>query len=182
MRFVAEGPGFFMNDPRFLVIFSVVIGLLGLYNLYQGRKRLATARANGLNTAWYKQVSTLTGIEYILLALVFLLSSSIRTGVLPKSLNNIIFPLYLLVLLSAAVIAGLVIWQSLKNSRQLRASAATRAGTPGQVNKVSTNMVSADDLTDEEELTEQQRREGAQRRRERRQKAAAARRRRAGKA
>ncbi|MDQ2906004.1 MAG: hypothetical protein ABI456_04530 [Ktedonobacteraceae bacterium] len=171
-----------MNDPRFLVIFSVVIGLLGVYNLYQGRKRMAAVRANGLNTAWYKQVSILTGIEYILLALVFLLSSSIRTGVLPKSLNNIVFPLYLLILLSAAVIAGLVIRQAFKNSRQLRASAASRAGTLERVNGASTNMGSADDLTDEEGLTEQQRREGAQRRRERRQKAAAARRRKAGKA
>src|SRR6266567_4469003 len=63
-----------MSDPRFLAIFSVVFILLGSYNVYLGLKRINQARARGQQIVWYKQINLLTGIEYILLSVVFLLS------------------------------------------------------------------------------------------------------------
>lgn len=160
-----------MTDPSILGIFTFVFLILGLYNaVILGSRRLREARERGRPIVWYKQINVLTGVEYMLLALVFMLSIASRTGSLPPSLRGLIFPSYLILLLAAAVIAGFVIRQSLTNARKLRAAskaqpAATAAhnGTPETVDK-------------------QPREVDLQRQRERRRNAAAARRRRAGKA
>lgn len=165
---------FIMNDPRILIIFSMVFGLLGLYNIYQGFKRMREAQARGQSLVWYKQINLLTGVEFGLLALVFLTSISIREKILPSSLSRIIAPFYLVVLLITAVMAGLVIRQSISNARRARGQAS--------VQKMQSN--GTDDASEriDEEMTPEQRAANLQRRRERRRNAAAARRRRAGKA
>ncbi len=161
-----------MTDPNILTIFSVIFILLGLYNINSGIKRLRAAQQRGQNLRWYKQVNVLTGIEYVLLSLVFLLSLSIRNNVLPAALQGIVVPFYLLVLLSSAVLAIFVIRQAFLNTRQ-------RKNTPAQSNATfSTNHATTTEAT----ITLEQQAINTQRRRERRQKAAAARRRRTGKA
>lgn len=161
-----------MTDPNILTIFSVVFILLGLYNINSGIKRLREAQRRGQNVRWYKQINLLTGIEYVLLSLVFLLSLSIRNNVLPASFQSIVVPFYLLVLLASAVLAGFVIRQAFINMRKRQNTTAQRNGTLSTSNKTTTDAP----------LTLEQQAIYAQRRRERKQKAAAARRRRTGKA
>lgn len=160
-----------MTDPNILSIFGVVFILLGLYNINSGVKRMREAQRRGQTIRWYKQINVLTGIEYLLLSLVFLLSLSIRNNVLPLAFKSIVVPFYLLVLLSSAILAGFVIRQAIRNARQ-------RPGTTIQRNGTST----ADNRTTDIGSTQEQQALAMQRRRERRQKAAAARRRRAGRA
>ncbi len=61
-----------MNNPTFLTLFSLVFILLGSYNVFTGSKRIREAYARGVTLIWYKQINILTGVEYILLALVFI--------------------------------------------------------------------------------------------------------------
>ncbi|HJT59641.1 MAG TPA: hypothetical protein VJ761_24240 [Ktedonobacteraceae bacterium] len=163
-----------MSDPRFLTIFSAVFVLLGVYNVTAGFRRMRAARLHNQRLVWYKQINILTGTEYILLALVFLISTGIKTGTLPPALQNITIPLYLLLLVAAAILAGLVIRQGISNARQARAqSSASRASSNGTT-KVNPTV--------EANLNEEERTVNIERRRARRKNAAAARRRRAGKA
>ena len=162
-----------MTDPNILSIFSVIFILLGLYNVNTGIKRLRQAQQHGQTIRWNRNVNLLTGIEFMLLALVFLLSLSIRNNVLPTAIKNIEVPLYLLLLLASAVLAGFVIWQAFRNVQHIRQSAsAQRTSTFNATNKTTADVSST---TEQQAIT-------MQRRRERRQKAAAARRRRTGKA
>ncbi|MHB8598036.1 MAG: hypothetical protein ACYDER_14625 [Ktedonobacteraceae bacterium] len=161
-----------MTDPNILTIFSVIFILLGLYNINSGVKRLRVAQQRGQNLHWYKQGNLLTGIEYVLLSLVFLLSLSIRNNVLPASLQGIVVPFYLLVLFSSAVLAVFVIRQAFLNTRQRKNTTAQRNGTSSTSHETTTDAT----------VTLEQQAINTQRRRERRQKAAAARRRRTGKA
>ena len=161
-----------MTDPNILSIFSVVFILLGLYNVNTGMKRLREAQRRGQAIRWYKQINLLTGIEYILLALVFLLSLSIKNNVLPAAFNSIVVPFYLLLLLLSAVLAGFVIWQAFRNVRLRQNTTTQRSSTIIVGNAATTDTV----LNPEQQAT------SMQRRRERRQKAVAARRRRTGRA
>ncbi|QBD77879.1 hypothetical protein EPA93_18525 [Ktedonosporobacter rubrisoli] len=154
-------------DPNIIAIFCVVFIGLGIFNIFSGLKKLRIARAQGQKTTWYKQLSILTGAEYILLAIAFLVSLSFSYHWLPSSWNGIITPFYLVVLFSSAILAGIVIFQSI-NSRQRRRATQGVQTTPQ-------NIVSSPD-----EMTPEQRAAYRQRRRERRQKAATARRRRTG--
>lgn len=167
-----------MNNPTILTLFSVVFILLGSYNVFSGYKRIGEARARGAPVKWYKQINLLTGIEYILLALVFILSSAVRSNSLPRGLNNIIVPFYFILLLAAAILAGLVIRQGIVNARTIRAQARTQSSTP----TAKSNGTSAVTGNTEDEEDARQRDTNLERKRERRRNAAAARRRRAGKA
>jgi hypothetical protein len=160
-----------MNDPRILAIFSVVFILLGGYNVYIGLKRIKQARARGQQTVWYKQINLLTGIEYILLSLVFLMSIGLRSGLIPSSMRVIITPFYIVVLLVTAVMAFMVIRQAFANSRR-----------PQTRTTVQSNGAGEPASTDDSQMTPEQRAAYQERRRERRRNAAAARRRRSGKA
>ncbi len=164
-----------MNNPTFLSLFSLVFILLGSYNVFTGSKRMREARARGVSLTWYKQINILTGVEYILLALVFIVSSSVRSRVIPQALNGIIVPIYFVLLLAAAILAGLVIGQGIINARTIRAQ--SRSSSTTKSNGTSAIAKHADD----EEVAEQHA-TNLERRRERRRNAAAARRRRAGKA
>jgi hypothetical protein len=158
-----------MLTPSILSIFTVVFALLGIYNLITGFKRLREGYKSGQKIAWYKQINMLTGYEYLLLAIVFIISLNYHS--IPKSLQSIVVPLFFVVLASSAVLAGFVIKQAISNARKPKKAAAQRAA-----------VVIEDDHYYDYELTPEERAARAQRKRERRQKAAIARRRRAGKA
>ncbi len=167
-----------MSSPTVLTLFSVVFILLGSYNVFTGFKRIGEARARGTLIKWYKQINVLTGIEYVLLALVFIISTVSRSNSLPKGLNSIIVPLYLILLLAAAILAGLVIRQGILNARAIRAQSRAQSSPPtAKSNGTSTVTLYAEDSEDG-----RQRATSLERKRERRRNAAAARRRRAGKA
>jgi len=169
-RLISEGL-LAMNDPRILAIFSVVFVLLGIYNVYIGLKRINQAHAGGQQIVWYKQINLLTGIEYILLTLVFLLSIGIRSGLIPSSMSMIVTPFYIVVLVVTAVMAFMVIRQAFANSRRPQARTASQSSGAGEPAS-----------TGDDQMTQEQRAAHQERRRERRRNAAAARRRRAGKA
>ena len=170
-----------MNSPQFLALFSAVFLALAGYNLFTGMKRMRDARAHGVSLKWHKQINLLTGTEYLLLAMVFLLSIEYKNTTVPASLRGILLPLYLFFLLAAAVLAGLVIRQGILNTRMLRAQGRA-AGSVSTVKSSSNGALPAEQLEDDRELTPEQRAAAMERRRERRRNAAAARRRRAGKA
>ncbi|HEX6478030.1 MAG TPA: hypothetical protein VF043_04230 [Ktedonobacteraceae bacterium] len=163
-----------MSDPRILSVFSTVFVLLGVYNITTGLRRMRDARRRNQRLVWYKQINVLTGTEYILLALVFFISIGIKTGTLPPGLNNIVIPLYLVLLVAAAILAGLVIRQGISNARQARAQSSTQTVSSNGTSKAN-QVVDADSLEGERTVD-------IQRKRARRKNAAAARRRRAGKA
>jgi len=172
-----------MNNPQFLAIFSAVFLALAGYNLFTGYKRVRDARLHGVRIKWYTQINLLTGTEYLLLALVFLLSIEYKNPAVPANIRGILLPLYLFFLLAAAVLAGLVIRQGILNTRRLRAQGQSRPTTTAPSAKSNgTSAVRMKQVEDDTSLNEQQRAVNIERRRERRRNAAAARRRRAGKA
>src|SRR5437868_3557187 len=160
-----------MNNPTFLTLFSLVFILLGIYNVFSGSKRIREAYARGVTLMWYKQINILTGIEYILLALVFILSTLVRSTEVPPALTGIVIPLYFVFLLAAAILAGLVIRQGIINARTIRAQSRSSSTI-----KSNGTRAIVEQAGDEEHTT------NLERHRERRRNAAAARRRRAGKA
>jgi hypothetical protein len=161
-----------MLSPSILSIFPAVFALLGIYNLFMGYKRLREARTQGQKIAWYKQINILTGYEYLLLSIVFVISLNYRS--IPKDLQIIVIPLYFVVLASSAILAGFVIKQAISNSRKPKVVAAPQRAAFS----TGATMVNESD----NHLTPEERAAKLQRKRERRQKAASARRRRAGKA
>lgn len=161
-----------MNNSQLLTLFSGVFLLLGGYNLFVAIRRFRDAQTRGTTIKWYKQLNLLTGLEYLLLAIVFLLSLGIRNNTLSPALKNIAVPIYLVTLLAAAVLAGLVIRQGIMNARELRAQ--SKAGASNGARPAS--------ISEEKAMDRQERALQVERRRERRKNAAAARRRHAGRA
>jgi len=169
-------------QPQLIVLFCILFIALGIFNILMARRRQQQQQQyQGVRLPWYKQISILTGIEYILLASAFLLNIAINYRWLPSSLNPIILPFYLVVLLASGLLAGVVIYQGLANARRRRNSPAQRVQTG--INGTRRDNTTANTREDViHDMTPQERAERTQRQRERRQKAAAARRRRAGKA
>ena len=164
-----------MNNPAFLSLASLVFILLGCFSVFSGSKRIREAHTRGITILWYKQINILTGIEYILLALVFIVSTMVRSRVIPAALTGIVIPLYLVLLLAAAILAGFVIRQGIINARTIRAQSSSAStmqsnGTTKAISQAKVGVVPVEDAA------------SLKRRRERRRNAAAARRRRAGKA
>ena len=164
-----------MNNPMVLTLFSLVFILLGMYNVFSGSKRIREAHARGTTLIWYKQIHILTGVEYILLALVFIVSTMVRSKAIPPALTGVVIPFYFVLLIAAAVLAGLVIRQGIINARAVRANSSASStlksnGTSTMVKQAEVGEVSVENGAN------------LDRRRERRRNAAAARRRRAGKA
>jgi hypothetical protein len=162
-----------MTDPRFLVTFCVVFLLLGIYNVFTGYKRLRKARAQGIALRWYRQTLLLIGLEYILLSCVFLIRIGVMNRWIPQSLNVLIIPFYIVVLVPSAVLAGLIVRQGIASLRQDR----QRTVQPTRVASQRAAKAEGDEISQQ-----RQAQAARQQRRERRQKAAAARRRRAGRA
>src|SRR5579871_4574649 len=161
-----------MDNPTVLTIISIVFILLGAFNMYGAARRAREARLRGEKFKWFKQIKALLGIEYLLLAWVFMLTTLYRSATVPSNIKNFLLIPYLLLLVSAAVFAGLVFRRGIINSRTLRTqtrsivSNANSNGTARIVNAHATETASAQDRSQDLE-----------RRRERRKNAAAARRR-----
>ena len=83
-----------MNDPRTLTLFTVVFILLGIFNVFSGLRRMREARARGQRIAWYRQINILTGLEFILLSLIFLMS--LNSKGLPNSVRGVVGTFYML--------------------------------------------------------------------------------------
>ena len=164
-----------MNNPTFLSLFSLVFILLGSYNVFTGSKRIREAHERGVTLIWYKQIKILTGVEYILLALVFIVSTLVRSKAIPPALNGIVVPFYFVLLLAAALLAGLVIRQGIINARTIRAKSRSSSTIKSNGTSSIMKQAGAEDVAEEHTAN-------LERRRERRRNAAAARRRRAGKA
>src|SRR6266702_3458329 len=167
-----------MNNPTLLTLFSAVFILLGSYNIFNGLKRMREARSRGISLTWYKQINILTGVEYILLALVFIMSTTVRNKMIPSALSGIVVPLYLVLLLAAAILAGLVIRQGIINARTIRSQ--SHSPTPTVKSNANGTRVVSERAEDQDDTRAHA--ADLERRRERRRNAAAARRRRAGKA
>jgi membrane protein implicated in regulation of membrane protease activity len=165
-------------DPRLLALFLILFIALGIFSILTGRRRLRQAQQAQQKTAWYKQISILTGIEYILLALAFLLNIAISYGWIPRSVDSLVLPFYLIVLLASALLAGVVIYQGITSVRRRRTTGIQTVTKQAK----TVNSSAAADVEDERDITPEERAKQAQKRRERRHKAALARRRRTGKA
>jgi len=161
-----------MINPSILAIFVLVFVGLGVYNVYTGQKRMRAAREQGQRLPWYKQINILTGVEYLLLSLVFLISLDFKA--LPLALRNIVIPFYFVTLALSAVLAVMVIRQGISNARRRPVQ-----NTVTQSNARNNGTVKAEDTTNY--LTPEERAARVERRRKRRQNAVAARRRKAGK-
>ncbi len=165
-----------MTDPRVLSIISFIFALMTAYSLYTGIRQLRDARRAGKPIRWYKHLGLLTGLEYGLLTFVFLLRTATAQNAIAPGMLGLVGPLYLILLIPAALIAGLVIRRVILNMRA--AGQANRA--PAKV--PATTAAVAQTSAELRDIPSKQKEEQAQRQRERRKKAAAARRRQAGKA
>lgn len=162
---------FSMTDPRILSIISTVFALLGAYNLYHGSRKMRDARRAGRPIRWHRQIYFMTGIEYLILTFVFLLSLASQQKTISPGMRGLVLPLYFILLLAAAIVAGIVINRGIANIRLARLQGSKPVKTvpdAPEIRRVNSKS------TQQEEL--------AQRQRSRRKKAAAARRRRTGKA
>lgn len=158
-----------MTDPRLITIVSTIFAVMGTYSLYTGLRRMRDMRRVGQPVRWYKQVSVLTGLEYILLTFVFLLTLANREA--SSSTTAFTIPLYFALLICAAIVAGLVIRQGILDMRTARVRRAGIATTTQLAQETVPLARPKDDLEAQ-----------MRRQRERRKNAAAARRRRAGRA
>ena len=167
-----------MTDPRILSIISFIFALMAAYSLYTGSRQLRDARRAGHPIRWHKNLSFLTGIEYGLLTFVFLLRTSTAQNAIAPGMRYLVGPLYLILLIPAAIIAGLVIRRVILNMRG--AGQANRAAPKTPTTSASVAQTASD--LEMHALSKQEKEDQLQRQRERRKKAAAARRRQAGKA
>jgi hypothetical protein len=165
-----------MTDPRFLSILSAVFAIGAAFSLYVGTRRLRDARKAGIRLRWWKQLALLTGIEYALLTFVCLLHLARQTNQVAPSEQGEVTILFWILLLAAAVMAGMVIRQGLLDMRRAR-SRRTAAPSLASSATVPTVEAAPSAAKSSRDLEAQ-----ARRQRERRKNAAAARRRRAGKA
>ncbi len=158
-------------NPSIILLFCILFIALGIYNILLGQRR-RRQQANQIiqKQPWYKQINILTGIEYILLSVAFLLNIGISSHWLPASLNAVVVPFYLIVIIASGLLAGMVIFQGIRNVRR----------RPSVIQATAAASVSSANNMDEVEPQEQTR--NAQKRREHRRKVTLNRRRRAGKA
>jgi hypothetical protein len=164
-----------MNDPRILLLFGLVFAALSGYNLYIGRRRLLVLRARGQTLPWYKQLNLLTGLEYLLLMLVFLLNTASRSWKLPTNVASYLFGISMILLLASVALAFMVIRQGFSSSR--RQAVAADAGSAAEQSEQGTPGQEVDPA-----VAAERRRERRRRRLEHRRRMARERRRRAGKA
>jgi len=166
--------------PQLIALFCIMFIVLGIFNIIMARRR-QQREGTQQGQPWYKQVGILTGIEYILLASVFLINIGISYKWLPPGLNGIIFPFFVVLLLASGLLAGFVIYQGMANVRRRRNATARSTQVSSNSNAYVGNNEGAT-RTAVDTVPPEEREQYQQRRRERRQKAAVARRRKAGKA
>ena len=126
-----------MTDPRILSIISFIFALMTAYSLYTGVRQMRDARRAGQPVRWHKNLSVLTGVEYGLLTFVFLLRTATAQGSIAPNMQSIVGPLYLLLLIPAALVAGLVIRRTLLNMRAAGQTnrAAARPPLPSRLSR-----------------------------------------------
>src|SRR5579884_1945917 len=144
-------------DPRFVAILCLIFIGIGIFNITMGRRRLRAARAQGLRLAWYKQTALLTGIEYILLSLMFLLSTGISAHWFPPTFTTFVYPLYLAFLFTSAALAGVIIYMAMQDNRRRRASMINQP-RPDTQDTQQTETHIEKEMTPEEREASQQRR------------------------
>ena len=112
--------------------------------MFSGSKRIREAYNRGITLVWYKQIKILTGLEYILLALVFIVSTMFRSKVIPPVLSGIIVPFYFVLLIAAAILAGLVIRQGILNTRAIRAQSNSSSAVKSNGTRMVANQANAE--------------------------------------
>src|SRR5579883_658322 len=118
------------SDPRLVVLLSALFVGLGIINFVLGQKRAQQAKAAGRSLPWYRQLGILTAIEYVLLALVLLLHLGASSHVLPQDLDALVTPLYIIVLIIAAIVLFVMLFFGLRDrnrSRPAQPAVATTA-------------------------------------------------------
>jgi hypothetical protein len=159
-----------MPALQLVALFCIMFLVLGIFNILMARRRQQQERARGIRLPWYKQVSVLTSIEYVLLALAFLLNVALQYHWLPATLTSFVIPTYIVLFLASGLLAGYIIFQGIDNTRRRRALTSSTTQTSISSRAASTTITS----TERADMT--------RRKRERRHRATTARRRRAGKA
>ena len=159
-----------MSGLQLVALLCVMFLALGAFNILMARRRQQRESVMGIHYPWYKRLTILTSVEYVLLALAFLLNLGLQYHWLPASLSPLVIPAYIVLLLASGLLAGFIIYQGMDNARKRRTSTVTP----------QTNVVLQQTST--KAMTPAEREALARRKRERHHKAAAARRRRAGKA
>ncbi len=110
-----------MNNLPILVAISALI-ISAVVCIFAGLRRLYKARSQGLVVVWYKQISMLFGIEFMLLGLVLVINLGSLSKFFPHSLDGLI--LVIISVLSIAVvglvvlIVGLYVLSVLKRDQQ----------------------------------------------------------------
>jgi hypothetical protein len=150
--------------PWLFPFVGVLFLSLGIFTVVLARKRLRQARALGQPAVWYKDLTLLTGLEYILLGInVFL---NVSRNWIPAQFQSIFAFFFAGTLVVTVILLLAVLFLLIRRPRQTLQ--ATQAA--------STVEADIDTRSPKERAAE------AQRKRERRQKAAAARRRHTGRA
>jgi len=146
--------------PWLFPLLGLIFLGLGFFTIVLARKRRRLARTLGQPTAWYKDLTLLTGLEYALLGVNVFLNQF--KDWIPAPLKPTFAFFFAGIIVLTAVLLLIVVFRLLKQPRQTR-----QIPKPIETTK-------ADTRSPEERAVD------VQRKRERRQKAAAARRRQAG--
>jgi hypothetical protein len=160
-----------MAGLQLVALLCIMFLALGIFNILMARRRQQRENALGIYYPWYKRLTILTSVEYILLALAFLLNLSLQYHWLPASLGVLVVPAYIVMLIASGLLAGFIIYQGMDNARKRR--------TPS-IATTQANMVTQQ--AQARSMTSAERAASLKKKRERRHKAAETRRRRAGKA
>ena len=160
-----------MVGLQLVALLCIMFLALGAFNILIARRRQQRESAMGIHYPWYKRLTILTSVEYVLLALAFLLNLSLQFHWLPTGLSSLVVPAYIVLLIVSGLLAGFIIYQGMDNARKRRTSPATTVQTKMVSSQVSPKV-----------MTSAEREATARRKRERHHKSAVARRRRAGKA
>jgi hypothetical protein len=155
-----------MTPPLLAVIGVLFLGIGG-FSFLLAQKRMRFARAQGQPSVWYKNLTLMTSIEYILLGIIIFLN--LASSQIPAVLRAAFDILYAIILLLAIIFLFTVVFLGFKQPRRGQPVAQPQAAST--VEAVTVNPQSSAERAAEQ-----------QRKRERRQKAAEARRRHAGRA
>lgn len=159
-----------MAGLQLVALLCIMFLALGIFNILMARRRQQRENALGIYYPWYKRLTILTSVEYILLALAFLLNLSLQYHWLPTNLSVLVVPAYIVMLIASGLLAGFIIYQGMDNARKRRSLSSTTQQTTMVTRKASAKS-----------MTTAERAAALKRKRERRHKAVETRRHRAGK-
>lgn len=160
-----------MGGLQLVALLCIMFLALGVFNIIMARRRQQRENAMGIYYPWYRRLTILTSIEYILLALAFLLNLSLQYHWLQTSLSVLVIPAYIVMLVVSGLLAGFIIYQGMDNARKRRVPV---------VANTQARMVSTQELA--KPMTAAERAASLKKKRDRRHRAAETRRRRTGRA